>query len=132
MIDYTGSRCLDARILLVDKFDKKFKVGDIVAIEGAGVPVLPDENKYIKMVAGKSGDTVTFDGTFVKNDNGFQRYAPLSKEYSVLKEKYNLATKWNIKRNEVFLIGDTLQSLDGRVVGPSDPDYIIGKAYVLF
>ena len=132
MVDYTGYRCLDARVLLVDKFDKTYRTGDIVAIDGLGVPVLPDENKYIKIVAGESGDTITFDGTLVENDNGYQKYAPLSKEYDRLKEKHHLASKWIMKENEIFLIGDTMHSLDARVVGPSNPDFIIGKAYVLF
>ncbi|MDA0152415.1 S26 family signal peptidase [Vibrio sp. Makdt] len=131
MIDYTGYRCLDARILLVDKYDKSANSGDIVAIEGVGVPILPDENRYIKMVAGIPGETVTFDGTTVSSTGGFNRIAPLSTEYDLAKKKYNLGTEWVLKENQVFLIGDTPHSLDGRVVGPSNPDHIIGKAYVL-
>lgn len=131
MIDYTGYRCLDARILLVDKFDKTYEVGDIVAIDGRGVPVLPDEHRYIKLVAGISGDTVTFDGERVKSTSGFNRVAPLGAEYENAKKKYNLGTEWPLANNEIFLIGDTAHSLDGRVVGPSNPDHIIGKAYVL-
>ncbi len=132
MVDYTGYRCLDARVLLVDKHDKSHKPGDIVAIAGEGVPVLPDENKYVKLVAGVAGEVVSFDGTYVMSNSGFKRFAPLSGEYEAAKKKYNLGNEWALKENEIFLIGDTPHSLDGRVVGPSNPDYLIGKAYVLF
>ncbi|CAH1598732.1 S26 family signal peptidase [Vibrio parahaemolyticus] len=132
MVDYTGYRCLDARFLLVDKYDKSHVPGDIVAIAGEGVPILPDEHRYIKLVAGVEGDVVSFDGEFVTSSTGFNWKAPLSGEYEAAKKKYNLGTEWALKKNEIFLIGDTPHSLDGRVVGPSNPDYIIGKAYVLF
>lgn len=132
MIDYTGYRCLDARFFIVDKQDKTFSPGDIIAIDGAGVPILPDENKYIKMVAGVAGQTVTFKNHQVSNGEDFKRYAPVSDEYLQLKKKHNLKTEWQLGPKEIFLIGDTIHSLDARVVGPSNSDYVIGKAYVLF
>ncbi|MEF1339208.1 S26 family signal peptidase [Vibrio rotiferianus] len=130
-IDITPQRCLSAWVYLLDTKDKEIKPGDLISIEGH-YGILPDKYRYTKMVGGVSGQKVTYDGMYIENSNGFKKYAPPNKEYYKLKKERNLPTEWNLKGNELFLMGDTQYSLDSRVVGLADASYILGKAYVLF
>lgn len=130
--DYHGARCLDARLFLIDKWDKQAKTGKLVALTGDGIPLLKDDQNYIKFVGAVAGETVKFDGFNIKNENGYSRYAPTNDKYKELKSKHNLPTKWSLKEGEVFLFGDTSESLDSRVVGLADSSKIFGTAYVIY
>ena len=131
VIDITPQRCLSAWVYLLDTKDKEIKPGDLITIDGH-YGLLPDKYRYTKMVGGVAGQKITYDGMYIENSNGFKRYAPPNKEYFKLKQERNLPSEWELKDNELFLMGDTQYSLDSRVVGLADASYILGKAYVLF
>lgn len=130
--DYHGARCLDARLFLIDKWDKKLEAGKLVALTGDGIPLLKDEMNYIKFVGGVTGETVRFDGFRINNDNGYSRFAPTNDKYRELKLKHDLPTEWRVGDGQVFLFGDTSESLDSRVVGLADSSKIFGTAYVVY
>ncbi|KJG37674.1 hypothetical protein UA32_11970 [Photobacterium angustum] len=130
--DYHGARCLDARLFLIDKYDVEAQTGKLVALTGDGIPLLKDNQNYIKFVGGIAGDTVKFDGRTITNDNGYSRYAPTNNKYKELKRKHNLPTEWKVQDGQVFLFGDTSESLDSRVVGLADSSKIFGTAYVIY
>jgi len=132
VVDITPHRCLNAWIYVLDTYDKTYQPGDIVTIAGAGVPLLPDKYRYTKMVGGVEGQKVSFDGLYVKNDAGFVHHAPVRDIYYELKKKRNLPSEWELGKDKVFLMGDTIYSLDSRVVGLANATYILWKAYVLF
>ncbi|MUJ20338.1 hypothetical protein GNP66_09450 [Aliivibrio fischeri] len=123
--------CLHATLFLVTE-DKDLHVGNLVTIAGKGVPKLPDKYNYTKMIGGLPGDTVSFDGMYITTSSGFKRYAPVPEEYYELKEKHNLQSSWIIPKGKVFLFGDSITSLDSRVVGLADINYVIGRTYALY
>lgn len=133
VMDISEFRCLNAWVYLLDKKDKNVSVGDLITIEGKGVPILPDKYRYTKMIAGLDKDTVSFNGLYTSNDNKkFKRYTPVPKEYYDIKKEKKLASNWTVSTGKAFLIGDQIKSVDSRIVGLADMRYLIGKTYVLF
>lgn len=132
-MDISEFRCLNAWVYLLDKQDKRISVGDLITIDGKGVPVLPDKFRYTKMVAGLNGDHIKFDGLYTENETvEFKRYTPVPSRYYEIKKQKNLASEWAVNDGQAFLIGDQIKSVDSRIVGLADMSFLIGKTYVLF
>ncbi|MCQ1060275.1 S26 family signal peptidase [Photobacterium sp. ZSDE20] len=124
--------CLGATLYLVNYAKHDYSYGDIVTISSDGVPLFPEGLQLTKMVAGMPGDTITFDGTVVRNlTNGFEKFVPLGEHYDELKAKHDLATEWSLGDGEIFLIGDQEHSIDSRIVGAASIDFVLGKTYAI-
>lgn len=135
MIDPTQNLCVSARVFLLDKKARDYRVGDLVTVDAnvGGFAELKLKLKTVtKILAGKSGDRIVFDGIYVINKTtGFKKYAPVPEQYYTLKKKRNLPSEWTLKEGEIFLIGDTIHSLDSRVLGVSYEYALKGKSYVV-
>jgi signal peptidase I len=135
MIDPTQHLCVSARLFLLDKDADDYQVGDLVTVDASvgGFAELKLKLKTVtKILAGKPGDRIEFDGLYVTNKTtGFKKYAPVPEQYYTLKKERDLPSEWTLQEGEIFLIGDTIHSLDSRVLGVSYEHALKGKSYVL-
>ena len=118
--------------LVVTRFDKEFKQGDVVIFR----PVREPENPYIKRVIATEGQTVSFDfekGTVLVD--GVEIYEPYIKETinNYRFGSFNPYTKASavVPEDHLFVMGDNRNnSSDSRMddVGMVHEDAVIGKA----
>jgi len=115
--------------LIVDQLSYRFhnpERGDVIVFK---YPVIPSRF-FIKRIIGLPGETIKVDGeeVFIKK--------PGEEEYKLLMEDYiefpkNSFIEETLADDEYFVMGDNrLASLDSRVWGPLQEDFIIGKALV--
>ena len=86
---------------------------------------------WVKKIAAIGPKAVIVDENAVQTD---AQYFPLSAAYVL--EKLNktpdtLKPQWNISSEELFMIGETLTSLDSRFWGPINRHDVKGRAYAI-
>ncbi|MEO0622228.1 MAG: signal peptidase I [Pseudomonadota bacterium] len=123
------SRCLEGWLFLVDLRDRTIARGGFVAFrpptsvaEHYARPVA-----FLKRVAGLPGDRVTIgpDRTIVNGQEVGQGLA-LATRLEV--DAQDLVRSFAVPEGAVFLMGDTVDSYDGRYWGPLPASEIIGEA----
>ena len=128
--------CLHASVFIVDRWDKDFKKGDIVAFHFENKDDMVFGNrkmKFIKRVQAISGDVVNVhpQRTQINDEIPIE----LSMELSAHTLRVNVddyQRTITIKPNSFFAMGETLNSYDSRYWGSVDTDNVIGKAYAIF
>ena len=125
------SDCLNSRVFLIDTWDKRVYEGQLIAFE------MNVENEFydtgfiwVKKVAA-SGKVVNVDQNAVTTDT---QYFKLSTSYvleRLNREPETLQASWDLKSDEIFMIGETLTSLDSRFWGPINRKDVRGRAYAI-
>ena len=114
--------------LIVDQISYRFndpQRGDVIIFN---YPKNPSKF-FIKRVIGLPNETITIDGTtvYITKEDGEQ--VALKEPYIAMQKESDVET--TLDDDEYFVMGDNrLASLDSRVWGPLEKDYIIGKAYL--
>lgn len=125
--------CLNAKLLLVDKWDLNVRKGDYAAFYMSHEnPFYPVNRKWIKKIAATEGQTVHVTDSSVTVGSTVDL---LSMDYILAKLKQDASIytfSKVIPKNELFMIGETVTSYDSRFWGTVKQDEIIGKAYVVF
>lgn len=132
-----------ARVVLIDRFDRSVRRGDLVAVRlpgpgrellsEAGIPVpspmLPSD-VFVKRVAATAGDVVrvTRAGVYV---NGRKVAGPPVLAQTLHKEAGWFVREFRLAAGELFLIGDAANSYDSRYWGPARAGHLVGKARVV-
>lgn len=127
------SDCLNSRIFLIDTWDKAIHENQLIAFEMNVETSYYDTGKvWVKKVAAYGPKTVTVSPQMVKtNEYSFD----LSADYVLGKlgqTPDQLISSWQLKEHEVFMIGETLTSLDSRFWGPIQDKDTVGRAYAIF
>lgn len=109
------------------------KAGDVVVLNKTGgeSPLLQDE-AIVKRVIATGGQTVQIDyGADVVYVDGVALDEPYicQEDMDIRGTQYSGETLFTVPEGQVFVMGDNRNhSTDGRVIGPVDKDYVIGKA----
>lgn len=131
-----NSDCLNARLFLVDRWDKTYSPGHIIAFTmNVETELFGIGDGWIKMVAatgepGKEVDvrveeySVHSDGNSYRISLGYLLGA-LGMEFSQIKRH------WQLKEDEIFMVGETITSYDSRIWGPINKADVIGRAYAI-
>lgn len=126
------SDCLNSRLFIIDKWDTRMYEGQLVAFEmNIETEFYGTGDIWVKKIAAIGPKTVSVDENAVQTD---AQYFPLSASYVL--EKLNktpemLIPQWNIGDEELFMIGETLTSLDSRFWGPINRLDVKGRAYAI-
>lgn len=128
------NKCLNGTLFIVDKLDKSYEKGDLLAFTFDIDNDLHFKQgmKFIKKVGAVSGDEVSVEPTFLTvNEKIHQLNMWSVSDY--LKKDANLFRRTiQIRQNEIFMIGETIASYDSRFWGPINDFQIIGRAYEIF
>jgi conjugal transfer pilin signal peptidase TrbI len=126
------SDCLNSRIFLIDTWDKRVYEGQLIAFQMNVENEFYDTGSiWVKKVAAADGKIVNVDENAVTTDS---QYFKLSAAYvleRLNREPETLQAKWDLKSDEIFMIGETLTSLDSRFWGPINRSDVRGRAYAI-
>jgi conjugal transfer pilin signal peptidase TrbI len=127
------SDCLNSRVFLVDRWDKRIIEGQLVAF------TMNVENEFydtgdtwIKKVAAYGEQQVSVSPQHVSTAANTFR---LSADYVLKKlgrDADALQSSWSLSEDELFMVGETITSLDSRFWGPIKRDSVEGRAYAIF
>lgn len=134
------SACLNASFFLVDKWDVDIKQGDLAYFEmNVENQFYPTGLRWIKKVAALPNSTVTVNENNVVVDEVKEFPLNISHIINTLNisgkgigEIEDYTRTLQLKNDEVFMIGETINSFDGRFWGPLKKEQIKGKAYAIF
>ncbi len=115
--------------LIVDQLSYRFKGPQRQDVVIFRYPVMPSKF-FIKRIIGLPGETIKIENgkVFVKEINQ-ENFFELEENYIELKKVDRLEI--TLSDNQYFVMGDNrLASLDSRIWGPLEKDYIVGKAFV--
>lgn len=127
------SDCLNSRLFLIDTWDKNIYENELIAFEmNVENPYYATGNVWVKKVAAHGPKTVNVTPDAVTTQ---QHSFALSTSYVL--GKLNLTDKdlqshWELSEDQLFMIGETLTSLDSRFWGPISSDDMVGRAYAIF
>lgn len=134
------SACLDASFFLIDKWDVDIEQGDLAYFEmNVENQFYPTGLRWIKKVAGMPNSLVSVEENRVVVDN--LKEFPLSLSHIItslnlsnnsIGEIEDYTKKIQLENDEVFMIGETINSFDGRFWGPLKKEQIKGTAYAIF
>jgi conjugal transfer pilin signal peptidase TrbI len=127
------SDCLNSRIFLIDTWDKRIHENQLIAFQmNVETPYYDTGKVWVKKVAAYGPKTVNVTPDDVQtNEFTFD----LSAHYVLGKigqTPDQLISQWELKESEIFLIGETLTSLDSRFWGPIQDKDTVGRAYAIF
>ncbi len=124
-------KLFDRQFLLVEKWDKDFKRGDIVVFRN---PQNPDQD-LIKRIIALPGDKIQIGNrkVFVNGElltEGYLKELSLGTE---LKKYPDENTELALPKNSYFVMGDNRpKSIDSRDFGPVNKDNIVGRLWVTY
>ncbi len=130
-IDPQKTRCLDARILLVDLKDKSLIKGNLYVIEQSDSSQSVTK-RLVKRLAAGEGDRLQIDETGALWINGekIRDTLPLLKFYQKPVSEYEVNRV--LGKDEWFFLGDREPSNDSRYWGCAKTSQIQGRAWILF
>jgi conjugal transfer pilin signal peptidase TrbI len=127
------SDCLNSRIFLIDTWDKRIYEDQLIAFEmNVETPYYDTGKVWVKKVAAYGAQTVTVSP---ENIHTSSHSFDLSAHYVLEKlgqTANDLNKSWELKDTDVFMIGETLTSLDSRFWGPIQDKDTVGRAYAIF
>lgn len=130
--------CLNARLFLVDTWNKNIEEGDLVAFEmNKENDYFPTGLKWIKIAAGKPNSTITKETERVMASSGREYEVSMNLMVTYLKQKKpdvkhsDFTGDIRMASDEWFVLGETPASYDSRYWGPIKTKDIIGKAYAI-
>lgn len=134
------SACLNASFFLIDKWDTEIEQGDLAYFEmNVENQFYPTGLRWIKKVAALPNSVVSVEENKVVVDNLTEFPLSLSHIITALNladnsigeiEDYTKVIQ--LENDEVFMIGETINSFDGRFWGPLKKEQIKGTAYAIF
>lgn len=128
-----NSDCLNSRAYLIDKWDSTFTNDQLIAFTmNVENGIHKKGTTWVKKVAGIPGQKVfvTHEDVIVEN----KRY-PLTTSYvlgKLNKDFDSVKNSWELGKNDIFMIGETITSFDSRFWGPIQKNDVVGKAYAIF
>lgn len=127
------SDCLNSRVFLIDTWDKRIYEDQLIAFEMNVVNEFYDIGDiWVKKVAAYGAQEVLVSTELVSTQaNSFV----LSADYVLSKLKRTpdtLQKSWRLEDDQLFMIGETLTSLDSRFWGPINKKDVRGRAYAIF
>lgn len=126
------SDCLNARVFLIDKWDREFTNGHIIAFSmQVDNGIHPIGTVWVKKVAAMPGQTVHVTHESVSVENKTYRLSATYIFNKLNKDPDELKSSWDLSSTEVFMIGETLTSYDSRFWGPIDTNHVVGRAYAI-
>ena len=127
-------RCLHAKFLLIDKWDKDLSPGDLVYFEFAkNTGPLYEGAEVVKKVIAMSGQTVDINEKYVSVDGN--KAVELDMSHGLAKTGLSisaLTTHYTMQTDELFVMGETPLSYDSRYWGPIKQEKIMGTAYAIY
>lgn len=127
------SDCLNSRVFLIDKWDKRIAPDRLLAFTMHVENGLFETGRvWVKNVAAVGGQTVNVSLNSVEVG---EREYELVASYILNrlgKPIGQLQTQWELADDELFMIGETLTSFDSRFWGPIKRQDAIGRAYAIF
>jgi signal peptidase I len=115
--------------LIVDQLTYNFnnpQRGDVIVFR---YPVMPSKF-FIKRIIGLPGETIKIQGekVFIKESDTLD-FIEIKEDYIEFEKDTFMETK--LEDDQYFVMGDNrLASLDSRIWGPLDEDFIVGRALV--
>ena len=130
----TDSQCLKATLYLIDKKDKNIKQGDLVAFKfNKEDSIFEKGRNFIKITGALPGDTVQYTPYEIKvNDSQLDIINMLHVINFLNLEQKDFYKKYEIEKDELFVVGETMYSYDSRFWGTVNKSDVIGKAYAIF
>lgn len=132
--DRQSIRCLDARVLLVDKTKRLPQRDAIVTyVSQQAAPIIANGTVVGKYIRGIPGDTVevTPDERVLINGKEISKGMPHLYGINAV-ERTKFFGRRVLGDNEYWVMGTERMSFDSRYWGPIGTQQIIGRAYVLF
>ena len=134
------SACLDASFFLIDKWDTDIEQGDLAYFEmNVENQFYPTGLRWIKKVAAMPNSKVSIEENKVVVDEVTEFSLSLRHIITTLNlsgnsigEIEDYTKNIQLKDDEVFMIGETTNSFDGRFWGPLKIAQIKGTAYAIF
>ena len=130
-----ATSCLHAEFFIIEKQVDDIQRGELAMFNFVKENVvLTPGDKVIKIVAGLPGDTISFNENelFV---NGERFYKAKSMQVNLKTLGHTIddyQTKYTLKDNEYFMVGETPDSFDSRYWGPISQSQIEGEAYAIY
>jgi conjugal transfer pilin signal peptidase TrbI len=126
------SDCLKSRVFLIDTWDKRVFEGQLIAFQMNVETTFYDTGAiWVKKVGAAGSKTVNVDENSITTNT---QYFPLSAAYvleRLERQPDSLQATWQLKDDEIFMIGETLTSLDSRFWGPIKRTDVRGRAYAI-
>lgn len=134
------SACLHASFFLIDKWDTDIDQGDLAYFEmNVENQFYPTGLRWIKKVAAMPNSKVSIEENRVVVDEVTEFPLSLRNIITTLNlsgnsigEIEDYTKNIQLKDDEVFMIGETTNSFDGRFWGPLKIEQIKGTAYAIF
>lgn len=130
-----ASSCLYAEFFIIDKEVDEVQRGELAMFKFVkDAVVLAPGDRLIKIVAGVPGDTITFnENELFVNGNRFYKAKSMQVNLKTLGHTIDdYQTKYTLKDNEYFMVGETPDSFDSRYWGPITQSQIEGEAYAIY
>ncbi|ALU46120.1 S26 family signal peptidase [Pseudoalteromonas rubra] len=134
------SECLHARVFLVDTWDTQIREGELAYfVMDVENPFFPTGLRWVKKVAALPGSQVSVTPGQVAV-NTTTRYAidmrPMLNALAGTDQDMGTESAYTrdfvLQEDEVFMLGETINSYDSRFWGPLKVQQIKGKAYAIF
>lgn len=130
-----ASSCLYAEFFIIDKQVDEVKRGELAMFNFVKeAVVLAPGDRLIKIVAGIPGDTISFnESELFVNGKRFPKAKSMQTNLKMLGHSItDYQTKYILKNNEYFMVGETKDSFDSRYWGPITKSQIEGEAYAIY
>lgn len=133
-IDPQNERCLpNNSIYLIDLKDLKLERNATYAFHAKGLnPLFKDGTRMLKILVGLPGDTVEINKNLEIRVNGKVITSGLQQAERIGRSKDSFIGKAVLKDNELWFLGESLNSFDSRYWGAAKTNQLIGRAYAIY
>lgn len=133
-IDPQNERCLPNNfIYLIDFKDLKLERNAIYAFHAKGLnPLFKDGTRMLKILVALPGDTVEINKNYEILVNGTFITSGLQQTERIGRSKDSFIGKTVLKENQLWFLGESINSFDSRYWGAANTDQLIGRAYAIY
>ncbi len=133
-IDPQNERCLPNNfIYLIDEQDFKLERNATYAFHAKGLdPLFKDGTRMLKILVGLPGDTVEINRNYEVRVNGKFITSGLQQAERIGRSKDGFIGKTILKDNQLWFLGESLNSFDSRYWGAANTNQLIGRAYAIY